>query len=121
MKIEFDQELKGISGDAIPHPESTDEKPKSFLLRDAVLFALVSDADAGETGKKDGERKFRRFMLSQRIYGGETEITAKELGEIEELIEICPLRTEVGGAARMLLKQIGNDEDKGKKNANSGS
>lgn len=107
--------MKDIRGEAIPHPDATEEKPQSFLLKDAVLFALTSDADA--VSNKDGDRKYRRFMLSQRIYNGETDISSKELTEIEELLEACALRTEVGGAARALLQTVGKD----KSNAKSGS
>jgi hypothetical protein len=78
MKINFDQELKGLDGEALK------EGDKAFTLKRAAVEALVALAP---DDRANGEEKCKRWQLAVRVNGGgEVELSPEEAAMVKERI-----------------------------------
>lgn len=100
MLINFNQKLKNYNGKPITHDRPVENGgPMEVTLRWACCEALMGNVP-GE--KLEGEVKIKRYLLAQKIYQKDVELTAEETADLKHLIGIG-FSTAVAGAALPLL------------------
>lgn len=79
MKVDFETRLVDLSGTAI-----NDSEGKPAALRGVVIDALL--AQFKDEPNLSGEEKVKRFILAEKIFRGETEVSAEDVSLIKKLI-----------------------------------
>ena len=81
MKIDFNVVLKALNGETVKGPKSED-----IMLKDVCINALNSAAE--DMTKVNGQDKYRRGKLAQKIYNAEgpLEISSEDITLVKNLI-----------------------------------
>lgn len=95
MLVNFDKELVDFEGKMIPN---TSGQPAT--LRGIAVDALVATYQGED--KLSGEEKVKRFILAEKLYKGENEVSVEEIALLKNLIGKAFATIVVGQAWQIL-------------------
>jgi len=99
MKVQFGAVLKSITGEPL-FEMAEDGKKEDVTLKRAVINALM--AILPDEKNIGGEEKLKRYLLAQKIQGGNLEVTPEEVTMIKQLVGKVYGTAVVGPAFKLL-------------------
>ncbi len=79
MKVNFDKQLVSLDGEVI-----LDTKGNPAVLRGVAIDALL--AVFGDEQNLAGEEKLKRYIVAEKVYKHEDDLTVEELALLKKLI-----------------------------------